>query len=55
MFKRKETIVEDVKPGVIESKKIIQQKSNSIMKGSKLTGDINVSCDLELSGEVEGI
>ena len=27
---------------------------NKILKGSKLTGDINVTCDLELSGEVEG-
>jgi cytoskeletal protein CcmA (bactofilin family) len=27
---------------------------NKILKGSKLTGDINVSCDLELSGDVEG-
>ena len=27
---------------------------NKILKGSKLTGDINVICDLELSGDVEG-
>ena len=27
---------------------------NTILKGSKLTGDINVTCDLELSGDVEG-
>ena len=27
---------------------------NKILKGSRLTGDINVSCDLELSGDVEG-
>ena len=27
---------------------------NTILKGSKLTGDINVICDLELSGDVEG-
>ncbi len=27
---------------------------NKILKGSKLTGDINVSCDLEMSGDVEG-
>ena len=27
---------------------------NTILKGSRLTGDINVSCDLELSGDVEG-
>lgn len=29
-------------------------KTNAILKGSKLRGDINISCDLELSGEVEG-
>ena len=28
--------------------------SNTILKGSKLIGDINVTSDLELSGEVEG-
>jgi len=28
--------------------------SNTILKGSKLVGDINVTNDLELSGEVEG-
>jgi cytoskeletal protein CcmA (bactofilin family) len=27
---------------------------NTILKGSKLTGDINVTCDMELSGDVEG-
>ncbi len=27
---------------------------NTILKGSKLIGDINVTCDLELSGDVEG-
>jgi cytoskeletal protein CcmA (bactofilin family) len=27
---------------------------NKILKGSKLIGDINVTCDLELSGAVEG-
>ncbi|MDZ4383633.1 MAG: polymer-forming cytoskeletal protein [Thermodesulfovibrionia bacterium] len=30
------------------------QKINTILKGSKLTGDININYDLELSGEVEG-
>jgi cytoskeletal protein CcmA (bactofilin family) len=34
--------------------KMDQGKSNMILKGSKVTGDINVSCDLELSGDVEG-
>lgn len=32
----------------------IAKKSNTILKGSKLTGDITVTCDLELSGDIEG-
>jgi len=28
--------------------------ANTILKGSKLIGDINVTCDLELSGDIEG-
>ncbi len=31
-----------------------QSGINTILKGSKLIGDINVTCDLELSGDVEG-
>lgn len=27
---------------------------NQILKGSRLTGDVHIDCDLELSGEVEG-
>ncbi len=34
--------------------KLGKRAVNTILKGSKLTGDINVTCDLELSGEVEG-
>ncbi|NOZ68200.1 MAG: hypothetical protein GXP46_02905 [Deferribacteres bacterium] len=30
------------------------KKINTILKGSKLIGNINVTCDLELSGDVEG-
>ena len=30
------------------------RKVNNILKGSKVIGDINVTCDLELSGDVEG-
>ncbi len=33
---------------------IKKQKRNSIVKGSKLIGDINISYDLELDGDVEG-
>ncbi len=35
-------------------KKIGNEKANTILKGSKITGDITVTCDLELSGDVEG-
>jgi len=31
-----------------------ERKVNNIIKGSKVTGDINVTCDLVLSGDVEG-
>jgi cytoskeletal protein CcmA (bactofilin family) len=31
-----------------------KSKTNAILKGSKLTGDISVTSDLELSGDVEG-
>ncbi len=44
---------EDVKSKPVE-KKMISEDVNTILKGSKLTGDINVTCDLELSGDVEG-
>lgn len=30
------------------------KSTNTLIKGSKLIGDINVTCDLELSGEIEG-
>ena len=33
---------------------ISNSKVNTILKGSKLTGDINVTCDVELSGDIEG-
>lgn len=31
-----------------------EEKVNTILKGSKVVGDINISCDLMLTGEVEG-
>ncbi len=57
MFKKREQNLEDVRMNDYEKdyvKEVSKQKVNTILKGSKLTGDINVSCDLELSGEVEG-
>jgi cytoskeletal protein CcmA (bactofilin family) len=43
-----ENKVHDIKPAAAP------KSSNTILKGSKLTGDINITNDLELSGEVEG-
>jgi cytoskeletal protein CcmA (bactofilin family) len=54
MFRRWDT-EEEAKPvfheHVTEEKK---EKVNTILKGSKLTGDINITYDLELSGDVKG-
>ena len=33
---------------------VISSSVNKILKGSKLTGDINISCDMEVSGDVDG-
>ena len=38
----------------IRHETVSDEKVNTILKGSKLIGNINVSCDLELSGDVEG-
>jgi len=38
--------------GKVENKK--SDSVNKILKGSKLSGNINVTCDMELSGDVEG-
>ena len=40
-----------VRPSVIADRSL---NVNKILKGSKLIGDINITCDLELSGDVEG-
>jgi len=42
------------KAPVLKQPGISPDKTNSILKGSKLIGDINVTCDLELSGEIQG-
>ncbi len=42
------------KTQVLKQPVIRPDKTNSILKGSKLIGDINVTCDLELSGEIQG-
>lgn len=43
---------EDISENIPE-RTIIPGK-NTILKGSKLIGDINITCDLELSGKIEG-
>ena len=57
MFKKSESYSED--PGQVDiqtppSRELTGKPSNTILKGNKLMGDINVTCDLELSGDIEG-
>ena len=48
-----EDVLKDVP--VSQTGKAVRSSSvNKILKGSKLIGDITVTCDLELSGDVEG-
>ncbi len=55
MFKKREPDLKDVKINDHEKNFVKEiSKQNTILKGSRLIGDINVSYDLELSGEVEG-
>ncbi len=55
MFKKREQNPEDVKTNDYGKNFVKEEsKQNTILKGSKLTGDINVSYDLELSGDIEG-
>ena len=55
MFKKWDTEEEEIKTFTREI--VSDEKTdtvNTILKGSKLTGDIVITCDLELSGEVKG-
>lgn len=45
---------ETVSPKPAEKSVIKTNNVNTILKGSKLIGDINVTCDMKLSGDVEG-
>lgn len=64
MFKRwesnvldKETEMEEQNMEALEKPHldvVSKRRANTIVKGSKLTGDITISYDLELDGEVEG-
>jgi len=52
-----EQIVSEIKEKPVVTSTVDNMESNSvntILRGSKLTGNINVTCDLELSGDVEG-
>jgi len=53
----KNELTEDVPKDVSEKPvgtAVRSSSVNKILKGSKLTGDINVTCDLEVSGDVDG-
>ena len=57
MFKKGQPSAEnpgfdDVQPP--EVKERAGKTSNTILKGNKLMGDINIICDLELNGDIEG-
>lgn len=58
MFKRRESGMDEVRKDVYEPEPKnsypVNQGKNTLLKGSRLTGDIIVSYDLELNGEVEG-
>jgi cytoskeletal protein CcmA (bactofilin family) len=64
MFKKKELIPEETTKKTFEKKPVNintginkqknKQNVNTILKGSKLSGDIVVSYDFELNGDVEG-
>lgn len=57
MFKPWEQKVEDEKINDREehlSECDGEKKTNTILKGNRLIGDISVTCDLELSGDIEG-
>ena len=57
MFKKHEPNTGEVKMGSYEKEPVqpvAKQRANTIVRGSKLTGDINISYDLELDGDVEG-
>jgi cytoskeletal protein CcmA (bactofilin family) len=60
MFNKRETDIEEVKMNAYENvsreyeSKPKTQNSNTILKGSKLLGDITIIQDLEVHGDVEG-
>jgi cytoskeletal protein CcmA (bactofilin family) len=49
-----DTVTTMAPPKLPEASPPSSKKLNSILRGSRLTGDILVTCDLELSGEILG-
>jgi len=49
--KKENQVMENYEQNIIEP---VKKEKTVIVKGSKLSGDINITYDLELSGEVEG-
>jgi cytoskeletal protein CcmA (bactofilin family) len=47
-------MAENINTKPAEKNTIKSNNVNTILKGSKLIGDINVTCDMRLSGDVEG-
>jgi cytoskeletal protein CcmA (bactofilin family) len=48
---------EPEKLGYIDTTSLTEKKtklSNTVLKGSKITGDIKISCDLDVTGEING-
>lgn len=57
MFRKKDLSVDDSYVNISQEpavKEISKKASNTILKGNRLIGDITVTCDLELSGDIEG-
>ncbi len=57
MFKKKDPSIDDSGMNSTqepEANEYRHTSSNKILKGNKLIGDISITCDLELSGDIEG-
>jgi cytoskeletal protein CcmA (bactofilin family) len=54
MFKKRENDFDNAGLNYSAKENISKHKTNIILKGSKLTGDILISHDIELEGDVEG-
>ena len=56
MFKKREPSTEEpiITINDYQKEPVKEHKANAIVKGSKLTGDLNITYDLELDGDAEG-